>query len=174
MHLQYRSKPQDEVSDSIGLLISILVRYPEVSTINFDPVNQELKFTFIVSRVLDSEEMVNFKYKVKESIKAYAELEGLSISIINVDDHLCEDFTKFEVTRDVGSLTQEEIALVIQLVQMKFASNLITERNENVLEEDLIMQEELIEHMLENFKTSSAENNLIAFREEGRVLVFNK
>lgn len=174
MHLQYKSKPQEEVSDSIGLLISILVRYPEVGTINFDPINQQLKFTFIFSRVLEEAELVNFKRTVVESIETYNKLEGRTTAVIETSSSLCENFTMFEVTRDVASLTQEEISLVIELVHLNFNGNLVSEKNDSLMEEDLQMQEELIEHMLENLKISSPEKNLIAFREEGRVLVFNK
>ncbi len=174
MQMHYKSKFQGEVSDSIGLLISILVRYPEVGTINYEPVKQELKFTFIFSCVLEESELVNFKKTVIESIETYNQLDGRNISVIEVTHQICENFTKVEVTRDVGTLTQEEISMVIELVHMNFAKNLITEKNDYLLEEELLMQEELIEHMLENLKISSPEKNLFAFREEGRVLVFNK
>jgi len=174
MNLQYKSRPQEEVSDSIGLLISILVRYPEVGTINYDPLNQHLRFTFIFSGVLEEKELVKFKRTMVESIDTYNDLEHRSAAVVEVDHHLCDHFTMLEVIRDVGTLSQEEIALVIELVHMKYAQNLVTEKNEGLLEEDLQMQEELIEHMLENIRISSSEKNLIAFREEGRVLVFNK
>lgn len=174
MHLQFKAKSQEEVSDSIGLLISILVRYPEVGTINYDPVNQDLKFTFIFSGVLDGSELVNFKKKVLDSIETYNKLEGNMPTIIEAGFNVCENFTMFEVNRDVATLTQEEISLVIELVYMNFKNCLVTEKNENIMEEDLLMQEELIEHMLENLKSAVPEKNLIAFREEGRVLVFNK
>ncbi|MHB9095579.1 MAG: hypothetical protein ACYC21_13000 [Eubacteriales bacterium] len=174
MHLQYKSKQQEEVSDSIGLLISILVRYPEVGTINYDPIRQQLKFTFIFSCVLEESELVNFKKIVVESIETYNKLEGRNPVFIETSCSLCENFTMFEVSRDVGTLSQEEISLVIELVHMNYTQNLISEKNDSLMEEDLLMQEELIEHMLENLKISSPEKNLIAFREEGRVLVFNK
>ena len=105
MHLQYKSKPQEDVSDSIGLLISILVRYPEVGTINYDPLNQQLKFTFIFSRVLEENELVNFKKIVRESIETYNKLEGRIPVFVDSSYHLCESFTMFEVTRDVGTLS---------------------------------------------------------------------
>ena len=174
MHLQYKSKPHDEVSDSVGLLISILVRYPEVGTINFDPLQNYLKFTFIFSGVLEESDLVKFKKMVIDSIDTYNVLEDRSTKFVEVSSHECESFTMFEVIRDVTTLSQEEISLVIELVQMTFPNNLVTEKNEGLLEEDLLMQEELIEHMLENIRISSPEKNLIAFREEGRVLVFNK
>ncbi len=174
MNLQYKSKSQEEVSDSIGLLISILVRYPEVGTINYDPIDQDLKFTFMFSCVLDESELVNFKKKVIDSIQTYTELEGTRPTIVEAGYTICEGFSMFEIKRDVGTLTQEEISLVIELVYTDFRNYLVTEASESIMEEDLLMQEELIEHMLENLKTSTPEKNLIAFREEGRVLVFNK
>lgn len=172
--MQYKSKSQEEVSDSIGLLISILVRYPEVGTINYDPLKHHLKFTFIFSGVLDEQKMDNFKKMMSISIETYNTLEKRSPSIVEVSYILCESFTMFEVTRDMETLSQEEISMVIELVQESFQQELVTERNDHLLEEDLLMQEELIEHMLENIKNTFPGKNLIAFREEGRVLVFNK
>jgi hypothetical protein len=109
-----------------------------------------------------------------ESIEIYNYLEERSPSIVVVDHNICDTFTMFEVTRDVETLAQHEISMVIELVRQNFSQTLITEKNDHLLEEDLLMQEELIEHMLENIKISYPEKNLIAFREEGRVLVFNK
>lgn len=174
MYMQYKQKPQEEVSDSVGLLISILVRYPEVGTINYDPVKQDLKFTFIYSCVLEQPELVRFRTIMVESIEAYNTLEGRRPSTVEISHYICESFTMIEITRDVGTLAQEEISMVIELVHSNFAQNLVSEENDYLMEEDLIMQEELIEHMLENIKVSTPEKNLIAFREEGRVLVFNK
>ncbi len=174
MYLQYKLKPQQEVSDSIGLLISILVRYPEVGTINYDPLKQNLKFTFILTGELAEAKLVNFKKKVIESIETYNSLEGRSPACIEVNYYPGDNFTMFEITRDFRTLTQEEISLAIDLVYLNFKQNLVTEKSEYLVEEDLLMQEELIEQMLESLKTSFPQKNLIAFREEGRVLVFNK
>ncbi|MFZ5639355.1 MAG: hypothetical protein ACOY4Q_01505 [Bacillota bacterium] len=174
MTLKLKNKQDTDYSDSIGLLISILVRYPEVGTINFDPKQQDLKFTFIFSRVLDEKELANFKSELVQVIETYNYLEGKEISIADVNHQFCDNFTMLEVRRDVNTLTQDEIALIIDLVDRCFKQNLVADQNEYMMEEDLIMQEELIEHMLENLKSASPERNLIAFREEGRVLVFNK
>lgn len=174
MTLSLRAKHDTDYSDSIGLLISILVRYPEVGTINFDPKQQDLKFTFIFSRVLDEKELANFKTELVQVIETYNYLEGKEITIADVNHLFCDNFTMLEVRRDVNTLTQEEISLIIELVDRCFKQNLVADQNEYMMEEDLLMQEELIEHMLENLKSASLERNLIAFREEGRVLVFNK
>ena len=78
------------------------------------------------------------------------------------------------MTRDVASLSQEELALVIGLMKDTLGDRLVVDHNDGSPDEDLSMQEELIQEMLEDIKEDKLEKNLIAFREEGRVLVFNK
>ncbi len=173
MNWQYRQK-DNEVSDSVGLLISILVRYPEVGTINYDPRRQTLKFTFIFASNIESASIEKFDRILNDSISTYNYLESKSPECIEMNYQFCDNFTLLEICRDVNTLAKEELSLIIQLVYDYFKQELVTEKNDYYLEEDLIMQEELIEHMLENLKTATPEKNLIAFREDGRVLVFNK
>lgn len=165
---------REELTDSVGLLISILVRYPEVSTINFDPGKQLLKFTFIYSQVLGDNELASLKGKLLDSIEAYNLLEGKETLLIAINHNVCDNLTMIEVQRDVHSLAQEEITLIVELFRQYLNSNLVTEENERLFEEDIIAQEEMIEHMLQCIKGSAENKYLFAFREEGRVLVFNK
>ncbi|TEB16629.1 hypothetical protein Psfp_01239 [Pelotomaculum sp. FP] len=162
------------VTDSVGLLISILVRYPEVATINFDPENHLLKFTFIYSQSLGKNELDNLHDKLMDSIEVYNLLEGKEPKFVSLNHQVCSNLTMIEIQRDVDTLVQEEITLIVNLFHQYLHNNLVTEDNEQLVEEDLIAQDELIEHMLENIKCSKQEKSLFAFREEGRVLVFNK
>lgn len=165
---------RDELTDSVGLLISILVRYPEVSTINFDPDKQLLKFTFIYSQVLGDNELAGLRGRIMDSIEAYNMLEGKETQLITINHNVCDNLTLIEVQRDVHSLAQEEITLIVELFRQYLNTNLVTEENESLIEEEMIAQEEMIEHMLECIKGSAEKKYLFAFREEGRVLVFNK
>jgi hypothetical protein len=164
----------DELTDSVGLLISILVRYPEVSTINFDPDKQLLKFTFMYSQVLGDKELAGLKGRLMDSIEAYNMLEGIEPRLITINHNVCDNLTMIEVQRDVHSLAQEEITLIVELFRQYLDTNLVTEENERLFEEEMIAQEEMIEHMLECIKGSAENKYLFAFREEGKVLVFNK
>ena len=171
--IQYKGN-RGNVTDSVGLLISILVRYPEVATINFDPENHFLKFTFIYSQVLGKNDLDNLRNKLLDSIEVYNLLEGKQPKFISLNHQICDNLTMIEIQRDVDTLVQEEITLIVNLFHQYLHDNLVTEEGEQFIEEDLIAQEELIEHMLENIKCSKQEKSLFAFREEGRVLVFNK
>lgn len=172
MAMRYRSG--EDVSDSVSLLISILVRYPQVGSINFDPDKQALKFNFIFSQEFEENDLQKFKTDFVNSLETYNLLEGKKPREIILTYQTGENLTILEVKRDVDTLSHEEISLIIALVEETFLQTLVTEKNEYFLEEDLQMQEEMIGHMLENLKGTTQGKKLLAFREEGRVLVFNK
>ncbi len=154
MGVQYKGN-RDDLTDSVGLLISILVRYPEVATVNFDPGQHLLKFTFIYSQVLGNNELECLKEKIMDSIEAYNLLEGHETRLVEISHQVCDNLTLIEVQRDVGSLAQEEINLIVELFHQYLNKNLVTEENEKLIEEELIAQEEMIEHLLEIIKSSN-------------------
>ncbi|MGI9860325.1 hypothetical protein SDD30_02940 [Moorella naiadis] len=172
MSLKY--KHGGEVSDSIGLLISILVRYPEVGTINYEPHDQVLRFTFMLAQPVEEERVRAFETKFHKSLEVYNYLEDRDARVINLHHTYDDQIMSLEVQRDVATLSRDEINLIMTLVQEEFGSSLVVENNDEVMEEELILQEELIDHMLESVKGTTSERQLIAFREEGRVMVFNK
>lgn len=162
-----------DVSNSVGLLISILVRYPEVGTIRFDPKLQTLSFTFLL-RSLPDADIGDFEAVIRESLEAYSALEGGAMTTIAVGASLDEGIGILEITRDAASLTQTELALIVELVHDRFEPDLIVDDSDSLVEEDLLAQDELIREMLADLQDGRLERNLIAFRDGGRVLVFNK
>jgi len=173
--MRMRYKDGEEISNSVGLLISILVRYPEIGSINFSPRSKVLKFNFILTQHLADVEFNNFHDQLVNSLDVYNMLEGKKTIIAELKKIEYEKITLLEIERDVETLNQEEISLIISLMRDKFGGLLATDGDcDSFLEEELEMQEELIQHMLEDTKTSFPEKNLIGFREEGKVLVFNK
>jgi len=64
--------------------------------------------------------------------------------------------------------------MILALAAEAFGKDLVVDRLPDVEHDELAAQEELIEEMLEDLRESPHEPNLIAFREEGRVLVFNQ
>lgn len=173
MGICYNGRNSD-VTGSVGLLTSILVCYPEVAAINFDPGKQLLRFTFIYAKVLQDKELAHLKEKLLNSIEVYNLLEGKENSVISMNSQICDHLTIIEVQRDVNTLIREEITLIMELFRQCFNHDLITEGNEHFIEEEIVAQEEMIGHMLERMKGTSQDKYLFAFREQGKVLVFDK
>jgi len=165
-------------SRGVDLLVSILVRYPELTSINFDAGCGALKFTFLVAGVVGRKEFPDFRRRLLNSLEVLQALEGRTSSLRRVERGCYDDVTVIELTRDVDTLTQEEISLSIELLRETFGDRLVEDgTGESPHEEELDDQDELIGKMLDDVRghrSSSSRSRLIAVREEGRVLVFNK
>ncbi|MBP2654955.1 MAG: hypothetical protein H6Q73_2524 [Firmicutes bacterium] len=162
------------MSDGVNLLISILVRYPEIGTIKYDANNNTIKFTFMLSGIVSEPDFAKAKRMVLDSIAAYHLLEGTRAEVNAVSLSACVDVTVLTILRDVASLSKGEITLVIALLRDNCNDRLIADENDAMQEEDLLVQEEVIDSMLENVKRQKNANGLIGIREDGRVLVFNQ
>jgi hypothetical protein len=171
----HKYKQNDEqISDGVNLLISILVRYPEIGTISFDPHNNWLKLTFMMSTIPSETEFSNIKNLLLNSVIAYTTLEDVSFKTLDIQLDTYDQVAMLSIFRDVHTISKNEITLLITLLRGKFKNHLITDYNDSLLEEDLLIQEEVIEDMLTSIKKHHTENRLIGIREDGRVLVFNK
>ena len=164
-----------QVSDGANLLISMLVRYPELGTINFDPEENSIKLTFMISGIPTAVDFENLKRLIINSVAAYHLLEDIKTSSMDVELSSYEQVAMLSIKRDVHTMSRGEINLTIKLLRDRFAERLVADHNDTMLEEDLRLQEEVIEDMLENMRKQYNDNHgLIGIREDGRVFVFNK
>jgi hypothetical protein len=167
-------KEGESFSNSMSLIAFLLVRYPEIGSVRFDPGQKTLQFSFVIVKNLIEEEFNSFKEQLILSLSNISELQAREPGLIEVSYAEYDSLTFLEIMRDIDSLNQEEIALIIGVVHQFFDGFLLLDQEETLQEEDELLQEEMIEHMLEDLKDSRQEKRLIGFREEGRVLVFNR
>jgi hypothetical protein len=164
----------EQISDGVNLLISILVRYPEVGTISYNSSNQSIKLTFLLTGSPEAKKMAFITNHITSSLAVYHMLKSVKDPLVDIRLSSYEDMAMLTIIRDVGSLSRGEIALIIALLREKVIDLLVSDQSEFLVEEDLLIQEELIENMLENMKREYDSHSLIGIREDGRVLVFNK
>jgi len=164
----------EQISDGVNLLISILVRYPEIGTVTFDPKIHCLKLNFILSGMPPESDFNKIKKLLLDSITLYHILENLEKSNTDIFLNAYDQFAMLTIVRDVHTLSKGEITLIIALLRENLKDFLVTDPNDTLPEEDLLIQEEVIENMLENMKRTHADHSIIGIREDGRVLVFNK
>jgi len=161
-------------SPSVGLLISMLVRFPEIASVHFSHKDETLRFSLLLAQATSLLEREALSKFIESSLEAFFYLEGRSPSVRMMSISSYDDITVVELTRDVATITQEEISMVVEIVKDRFASQLVVERGDNMGDDDPLLQEEMIEEMLDDLRQSKQQKNLVAFREEGRVLVYNK
>lgn len=155
-------------SCSTGLLVSILLRYPEVGTISCSQKQQSLILKFLISKDCDFPALKN---KLTLALEMFNRIEGRKIKVCNIEKHE-QELDLLVITRDLGTITQNEMNLIVAIIKDELGKQLITEESE-LAEDDIVFQEELISHMLATIRSNGTEKNVTAIREDGRVLVFN-
>lgn len=167
-------KEGEAFSNSMSLIVSLMVRHPEIATLSLDPVDKSLHFTFMVGRSLKREEFGAFREKYLLSLDVMTEIHQKNYRDAVINLQTLDNFSFIEVTRDIASLCQEEIAMLVNLIRDVFDGELLSDQEDGLGEEEQVFQEEMIDHMLEDLKDSRQEKRLIGIREEGRVMVFNR
>ena len=156
-------KEGEAFTNSMSLIVSLLVRYPGIATVSFDPVQKALQFTFVIARPLSAPEFETFGTRIRESLETVASLNGRVPVLIELTLSGYEGMSFLEVKRDIDSLMPEEIALLTALLDQQFGGELVRELDETLEEEDQAIQEEMIEHMLEDLKDSQAGKEINRF-----------
>ncbi|NPV92277.1 MAG: hypothetical protein HPY50_16050 [Firmicutes bacterium] len=152
------------------LLISIMLRYPEIGTVKYNPRYKFLQFTFIILESLDRQRLEDFAVLLPKALDAYSYLEKRRPGKIKVEYSIEGGVTLVMVTRDVDTLNPDEITFVVEFFKDWFD----TESREDVFEEEILFQEEIIRQSLEQTKKTRNSRSTIALREEGQVIVYNK
>ncbi|MDR1703014.1 MAG: hypothetical protein LBR56_09565 [Sporomusaceae bacterium] len=166
----------EQSPDGVKLLISVLVRYPQIGTVSFDSDTNSLKFTFIISNLLPAEEAAFIKEIITSSIDSYHSLLQMNKKTAVLDIYSYEGVSMLTVTRDVSTLSCGEITLIVDILREHFEGALASDLPEEMTgSEEGFINDEIIENILKNVRKQSDTNrSLIGVREDGRVFVFNK
>lgn len=164
-------------SDGVSLLISILVRFPQIGTIQFDSKHRLLSLNFMLSQTVSPNELESFRNTIAANLKAYhfvTKKESVCVKIETKQPY--EKFCMLSIVRDLASLSKGEITLISTLLVEKFHDCLIIDESEFVPDffDEFGFPEELIDSMFETVQSQRAPKNLTALRDNGRVLVFSK
>ncbi len=173
--MQFGRKKKPNI-DGINLLVSILVCYPEIGTISFEPGDDALHFSFALQEVPPRQVYEDTGELIRESIVTYHSIEGFSDAHIEIYLEGQGHTAFFHVIRDIRTISQGEISMIAEIMRERFAETLMIDPDSrpDAFEFDLAAHENAIDHMIGTLKITRVTNRMIGIREEGRVLVFNK
>lgn len=157
-----------------NLLISLLMRFPEIMSVNFDMPHEQAKFTFILNGGPGKEEFSNFNRLLADSIVAYQDLTGEDFCV-KAKLTRSGKMNVLELSSCTTTLSLEGIQLICGIVCGAFPDAVIrdAETMEMIHDEEMLRQEEIIEYLLSHGNCTK-QDNLIAFRESGKVFVYDK
>ncbi len=159
---------------AVHILLSFAVRYPEIWTVRYDPRQQMLKLGFLIRGVITAQEFTETELRLQEMLEMYHLLEQRRPTTIQFSEDSLGDLTSLSLERDIASLKPEELFTVVEFIRERFAGRVIADEMGVFGEEELIAQEEMIEEMLDSLSRGRSGSNLIAIREDGRLMFFHK
>ncbi|SDG89840.1 hypothetical protein [Desulfosporosinus hippei] len=161
-------KDGGRLQDGVGLLTSILMRYNEVGSVHYWREEHALKFTFLVSQ---PQKVKSLQDLLAPALEFFHHLEGQKMRVFDVVCRSEESVCVITVTRDVDSMSQREVGLIVELIKKKYKLELIYDEL-YLPEDEQVYQEEKISQMLSSIQSNDINKNVLALREEGKVLVF--
>lgn len=175
MPARSKRRPANQSSDAVGLVVALLVRYPEIATIVSHPATGTLTLSFAIAKRLNRARERDLRDEVLEHVRSLLDVGGEAADALEVDCEFDSRMTFVRITRDARSFSREELAMLTAVLVDRFGDALMRSpvaEDEQPLEEDIAAEDELVEYALEALRDPSQQKSLVGFREEKRVLVY--
>jgi len=169
----YAASRAQEASDAVGLIIALLVRYPQIATIGSNPADGTLTLSFAVRSRLDRSVERELREAVIEHVRSLLELSRVRAGALTVLLESDPAMSFVRITRDASTFTREELQLLVAVLSERFGERLVESpgTEEDVLDDDT-GADDLVEYALEALRDPAQQRSLVGFREEKRVLVY--
>ena len=168
------NKKKKSNPDGANLLASILVCYPEITTISYEPDNATVEITFTLNRPMGQQDFDEMAQFIGESLAAYHSLEGFNDTGIDFSMELHGDFGFLHIKRDLRTLSRGEIALLVAIMRERFGNELAVDDNTRMDSDYRAAQEEMIDRMFGTVRQLKLADRLVGIREEDHVVVFDR
>lgn len=162
-----------ENADTVSLICALLVRFPEIASMRSTPGQGTARFSFAIGKRLDRNAQRTAAAEIEEYVVAFLSLAGDEPSVLQVECESDKATTFVHVTRDVETLSKDELSMTVALFAARFGEALV--RNsvpDEHPDEDAGAQDELVEIAIEALRDPAQSKTLVGFREEKRVLVY--
>jgi len=159
-------------NDSIDLIVSLLVRHPELSRVVIKPRVESIAFFFAVRDRLSRLHERNLRHTVTEHLEAFHALLRTRSARTRVRTRTDAHVSFVEIERDATTLTRDEIPLIVALVSQCFGDRLIVNPPaEEAGDEELEAHGDAVGPALDAVRHAKQRKGLVGFRDERRLLI---
>ena len=159
----------------LDIFISVLLRYPEFNAVKYNAAKGEIKIEVALQGEIEADKQEAFIAEAQKCVALFHKLSSLETGKIKATfkEYSQSDLTFLSYHRDVESLSEEEVELFAGLLQKSFNELIIRDSGKIIAEDGFKEQiKENLLYKINSEKTSTS--NFLAYRDHGRVLVFNK
>lgn len=151
----------------------MLIRYPELSSLRLNARAGMLTFTILVKGEVADDKGREFAATCTDYFLACRELEPGFAPLGKIGHALMEGVTILTYEQQVDALHLSELSLFTQLVR-EFYAGMVGSDLLPLQEAELDAQEEIIAGILGEKETLRHEDSIVAYRDGGKVFVYNK
>lgn len=162
----------EESNDSVNLVLSLLVRHPELSRVVIKPRSAAIALFFIVRKGLEAGERSGFRRSVVEHTRALCALGRGAKAEVDVGFSTSDGLTFVEIERDAKTIARDEIGMLVGLVSQTFGERLVVNPPAEEGDDDAMVHEESVASALDAVQRGRQRKGLVGFRDERRVLIY--
>ncbi|MCR5756298.1 MAG: hypothetical protein K6F95_00100 [Selenomonas sp.] len=165
-----------EMSTGVQLLASMLVCYPELYSVTYEPKDTEITLDFVVQKQISHEEMEEFADLVDKSVQTYHDLHGRSPVWLAIDVDVNGARMTVHVRRQLATMLRGELDLLAELFADKFGDDLQVDIHTlDSLEPDFsTMQSNVLDQMFDLVQAARIKEKMIGMRDKDKVVVYNR
>lgn len=155
----------------LDIFISVSLKYPELNAIKYQANRELIIFEIALKGKIAFQQKKLFEQKTKACLKLFYKMKNKQPVSLDWRFRENSEITLLRFYRDVNSLSEEEIELLVFLLREHFADLLLRDKNSIIAEDSLKRQ--LKKNLLRKVGNENC-TDFFAYREEGRVFVYNK
>lgn len=162
------------VSESgLDAIISVFIRHSELSAVKYDVKSDTVKIETALNVNVNEEKRSRFMARCRQSMALFyrmTKMEPVQFALKFIEN---SGVTILRLYRDSKTLQEQEMELFVRLLKQEFASLLI--RDDNDIASLANQSHDIKKHVLQKIMQSyDSYHSIFAYRDEGRVFVFNK
>lgn len=169
-----RKQPADKAG--IQLLASILVCYPEIESVTYEPKDTKLTLDFVIEGKGKECELKDFIKLLDDSLQTYHELDADCQVWMAAEAESQGNLLLVHIHRQLITMTRGELTLIVSLFRDAFPTQLRIDRHAiDQLEPDFVeAQNAVLDQLLDQSQEYQIREHMIGIRDDDRVVVYNR
>jgi len=162
-----------KIESGLDVVLSVFIRYSEFSVVQYDIEKDLVKIEVALNDRVPDEQVQRFTTKYRKSMELFYHMLNYEPVTIELGSIVKSGITILRIYRDGLTIREEEMELSVRLLRQEFDSLLV--RDDNDIVTGAMLTGEVKESLLQKIREyHQPYHNIFAYRDEGRVFVFNK
>jgi len=161
----FLNKKEQDMENTAGFLVSMLVYYPEVGGISYDSKKDAIQLRFIIFAPEIKQDAA-----LNQALSTWLSLRKVETGLVDIKVNAGQNYCLLHVSRDAKSFSWQELQFLVELLHQTFPNQL---RAPQAIPDEGALFHEMMDYSWRQNKGRKSRGQIIAYREKGQVMLFN-